>query len=108
MRQMMNTGHPATPPTPVLPAEVSMTANASRAECDGPRISPLPPGEGPAVRGKLLTTHIISVLSVASCSVLFAGASDWPRFRGPGSMAVSADPLSGPITDIAWKVDLPG
>src|SRR5262249_46875116 len=28
--------------------------------------------------------------------------------RGPGSTAVSADPLSGPITDIAWKVDLPG
>jgi outer membrane protein assembly factor BamB len=55
-----------------------------------------------------MAIKVLSVLSVASCSVLFASAGDWPRFRGPGSMAVSADPLSGPISDIAWKVELPG
>jgi outer membrane protein assembly factor BamB len=52
----------------------------------------------------------IMLFSTQSASPL--RAADWPQFRGPGGLGVSADqglPLNwGPTQNIAWKVALPG
>ncbi|HET6407465.1 MAG TPA: PQQ-binding-like beta-propeller repeat protein [Chthoniobacteraceae bacterium] len=56
-------------------------------------------------------TACVRSLAVAALTT-FAGAADWPQFRGPGGAATSADqgtPLTWTGTEgIAWKTELPG
>jgi len=48
----------------------------------------------------------------ATVGIALAGATDWPRFRGPGGLGLAAPdarpPLVfGPATNVAWRIDMP-
>lgn len=57
-------------------------------------------------------SHIILLSSLAAVSLATTLLADWPRFRGPDGLGVSADgkpPVTwGPDQNVAWKTPLPG
>ncbi len=58
------------------------------------------------------TSHLSVLLATAVAAGGFAGAGDWPQFRGPGGLGVSRKKGLPTVwsadKNVLWRADLPG
>src|SRR5262249_54108264 len=60
---------------------------------------------------RLRTRRSLVALGVVLLAVGPAGASDWPRFRGPNGTGIAADkdvPVKWTADNVLWKTPIPG